>query len=136
MLEAEGAPTPEAIFETQALHRATHWSWPGNLRQLHTFAVRSAQLHPSIGRAIAMRDLPRLGIDEDPDARMSSVEIGQANLDNVVHEHIMDVLQRHGWQQRAAAAELKRSAAWLNKYLGRNGLLDDVRRHRQEARGS
>jgi DNA-binding NtrC family response regulator/tetratricopeptide (TPR) repeat protein len=134
MLDAEGGAAPEAMFETQALHRATHWSWPGNLRQLHTFAVRAAQLHPSLGRAITLRDLPWLGIEEDDEISLQGGPAGPTDLDNVVHGHVMDVLHRNGWKQKAAAAELKRSAAWLNKYLGRKGLLDDVRRFRQEHR--
>jgi len=131
MLEAEGAPRPEVLFTARALHRATGWSWPGNLRQLHVFAGRAAQLHRALGRPLGIEHLPRLGVDiEEP-----SGEVGtDPGIDMVLRDHVLSTLERNRWVQKAAAAELGRSPAWLSKYLRRHGLVELVKEQKRGLR--
>ncbi len=132
MLEAEGAPAPEVVFDPRALHRATRWGWPGNLRQLHVFAGRAAQLHRATGRPLGLEQLPRLGVDTEGPVSEDELDPG---IDTVLKEHVLDVLGRNAWVQKEAATELGRSPAWLSKYLRRHGLVDEVKRLRRGVRG-
>ncbi len=133
MLEGEGAPRPEAVFETSALRRVTTWRWPGNLRQLHTFARRAAHQFMTTGQPVPFIELDRLGLSEDyqpAEPLRSSVN----EVDRMRAEQMMEALRRNGWVQKKAAVELGLRAASFNKWLKRFGLIEEVRRRRRQAR--
>jgi len=130
MLTEEGVGAPERVFETAALHRATNWDWPGNLRRLSAFAQRAAHLHRTREQPVALEDLARLGLDPIGEASQpDGVGVEEAML-----EFVLDTLKRMNWVQKAAAAELKWSPSRLNKYLSRHGLIDEVQRNRKALR--
>ena len=132
MLSEAGAPSPEEVFRTDALHRTTTWHWPGNLRQLQVFADRAARVFASQQRPITVAELSHLGmVDDRAPAPRAVVEAG---LDRAVIEHVLKTLEAVGWVQTKAAEELRMSPSRLNKLLKRHELLDEVKRRRREHR--
>jgi len=130
MLEAQGLPEPEEILDTAALQQITGWSWPGNLRELHHFATRAAQLFRARGRRLSATDLGRLMADDPPPARAPpSLPSGDAKT-----VAVMAALERCGWVQRRAAAELGISPSALNKFLSHRGLKAEVMARRRRCR--
>ncbi|MFT5683887.1 MAG: transcriptional regulator with GAF, ATPase, and Fis domain [Myxococcota bacterium] len=135
MLLGEGAPEPEQVFVTSALHRVTTWRWPGNLRQLHTFARRAAHQYMTTTQAISFVELDRLGLVEDyQPTETFSVSVNE--VERVKAEQMLEALRRHGWVQKRAAAELGLKPASFNKWLKRFGLLEEVRLRRKLARAA
>lgn len=132
MLHEAGAPSPEEVFQTDALHRTTTWGWPGNLRQLQVFADRAARVHASQGRPIGIDELPHLGMADGRNPTLGSV--AQSGLDRAMISHVLQALESVGWVQSKAAEELRMSPSRLNKLLKRHELLDEVKRRRRELR--
>lgn len=132
MLESRGAPPPEDLLETSALYRVTHGPWPGNLRELDAFADRLVVLATNRGRRLADEDLATLRLAEDHPPRPEGDEPGprRDSVEGLVIRHVLTVLRKHEWTQKAAAEELGWNAPALNKFLKRHGLLDEVRRRR------
>lgn len=132
MLHDAGAPPPEEVFQTAALHRTTAWTWPGNLRQLQVFADRAARVYASQGRPLGLDELPHLGM---VDERAPTIAAGaQSGLDRAMISHVLQTLESVGWVQSKAAEELRMSPSRLNKLLKRHELLDEVKRRRRELR--
>ncbi len=135
MLGRRELPAPERVFETSALYRVTHAPWPGNLRELDAFAERVAHAWQARPDPIAVHRLrslrPGASLDE---ARATGPEPDKgASLGDAMVQHVMGVLRRHLWVQKTAADELGMNPPTLNKFLKRNGLLDEVRRRRRMA---
>ncbi len=131
MLAARGAPPPEEVLEPEALQRVTSARWPGNLRELEGFAERVALLAESRGRRLGLDDLPNLRLEPLPSGPVAS-RPAQATLEQISLHHIMETLRSCSWQQRAASVQLGMAPPTLNKLLRRHGLLDEVKRRRNE----
>jgi transcriptional regulator with GAF, ATPase, and Fis domain len=99
MLEAAGAPPPEAVFDTAALHRLTSWEWPGNLRQLQQVADRAASLHQGGDHRLRLDDLSRLGVEE----AAVRVEADAEGIDQSMVDAVWQALRRHQFVQSKAA---------------------------------
>ena len=137
MLAKRGLGLPEQVFHTAALHRLTHWSWPGNFRRLESFAEHAAHLHRTQERRLGIDDLVRLQIVDEGVSETGSG--ATASLEDAKVQHVMTVLARHDWVQKAAAAELEMTTPTLSRFLRRHGLSKQVaenRRNRRKAAGS
>ncbi|RME27316.1 MAG: GAF domain-containing protein [Deltaproteobacteria bacterium] len=135
MLDRRQLPPPERVFETSALYRVTHAPWPGNLRELDAFAERVAHAWRARPEPIGVHELRRLrpGSSLDDGGAEDNGGDRGASLGDAMVQHVMGVLRRHRWVQKAAARELGMTPPTLNKFLKRNGLLDEVRRRRRMA---
>lgn len=133
MLSDVGAPPPEEVFHTDALHRTTTWHWPGNLRQLQVFADRAARVFRSSGDQITVQNLARLGMGDSGTG--DAVAEAEPTLEGAMIEHVLKVLEAVGWVQSRAADELRMTPSRLNKLLKRHELLDEVKRRRRDHRG-
>lgn len=129
MLKELCGRTPEDIIETPALHRVTSWSWPGNLRQLRSFAETVSQHWKRHHSPITPELLPRLGMRDD-ESEAETERADSIRLDQHSIQHVMRVLESCGWTQVKAARLLDINPPHLNKMLERAGLKDFVKEQR------
>ena len=134
MLAKRGVGPPEQVFETSALHRVTHWSWPGNFRRLETFTQRAAHLHKTQKRVVRVDDLVRLELVDEGEGELTNM--AQVSLEQVQVEHVLSILAKHGWVQLPAARELGMTAPTLSRFLRRHGLSKDVSENRRQSRAA
>lgn len=136
MLEEQGTPPPESVFDAAALHRVTTWHWPGNLRELSSFAQNAAALYQNLGRSLGAPDLGRLirQLDEDEEPVGDVRTEPSGRLDQSLVGEVIRALRSVGWVQRDAAKKLGIQPARLNKILRRYGLQEHVRAQRRAAR--
>ena len=137
MLAKQGAPPPERVFDTATLQVVTNWRWPGNLRQLHTFARRAAHHYMTTTSPIPFRELNRLGLSEDDEPNeVVPTPLASDHVERFKAAQMMAALRRNRWVQKAAAVELGLSPSSFNKWLSRYDLLEEVRTQRKRARAA
>ena len=138
MLERHGGESPEVIFSPRALQRITSWSWPGNLRQLDSFAERAAGYVRAHEGVVEEKTLPMLGMVDEGEGAMPEPVFAENRpvLDQLRREQVWRALRRHKFVQRPAAVELGMSTSALSKLLEREGLREEVERQRQAARAT
>lgn len=136
MLHDLGAPAPEVVFEAEALHRVTTWHWPGNLRELSSFAHNVAALYQNLDRTLGNVDLGRLiqQYEEDDEVTGDVRTESTGRLDQSLVGEVIRALRSTGWVQRDAARKLGIQPARLNKILKRFHLQDHVRAQRRALR--
>jgi len=127
MLEDEELGSPETVFTGSALRRVGEVTWPGNLRELRTFAQKSALLHRHLGRRLGEAELVRCGLAP------SDVPRGQEHrdMDAAQREAVLGALERSGYVQAEAARVLGISKWRLHRMLKGYDLLDWVRGKRE-----
>ena len=130
MLENLGLPAPETVFEPAALHSASVFDWPGNLRELESFASAAGSLYRDIQRQILATDLPTLGMG-DPERAATGCP-----LEDVERRAVLDALKRAHWNQSRAADLLGITKFKLFRRLQRWGMLEEVQARRQEERSA
>lgn len=128
MLARRELPVPETVFEPAALQAIAHHTWPGNLRELETFAAAASGAYRDLQRQITTNDLLELGLG-DPDVPHTG-----RPLEDLTKRTVMDALRRAGWNQSKAAASLGMSKHALLRRLNRWGLLEEVQARRREER--
>lgn len=137
MLERLGAPKPEELFDATALQTVTNAEWPGNLRQLSTFADNVTQMRASGRLTVVRREhLPRLMRTEHDDNDVLDESFGnndETETDAVVREMVVRQLRSANGRQVEAAKNLRWSPSKLNKWIKREGMGDWVRSLKQAA---
>ena len=126
---SRGAGLPSKSVSAQALELLKQHRWPGNIRELRNVIERAVAL--STGPVIEPSDLPlgKFGTVQPPLAVVPSREDGKlpaspaapgANgspAENPERQKILDALDRCGWNQSRAAAELGFSRQTLSARL-------------------
>lgn len=136
-LATRGAPAPEAVFDAGTLHRVTTWGWPGNLRELDTFADNAAAMFRRLSRPLGAVELPHLIrqlLDDEEIDTPNTVDTSSDRLDQTLLEEVLRALRRVKWVQRDAARELGIQPARLNKILKRYDLMEYVKHQRRQVR--
>jgi transcriptional regulator with GAF, ATPase, and Fis domain/tetratricopeptide (TPR) repeat protein len=137
MLERLGAPKPEELFDATALQTVTNAEWPGNLRQLNSFADNVTQMRAGGRLTVVRREhLPRLMRTEHDGAEVADESFGSADeteTDAVVRELVVRHLRSANGRQVEAAKNLRWSPSKLNKWIKREGMADWVRSLKQSA---
>lgn len=126
MLSERGLPSPERVFDSGALHRIAHHTWPGNLRGLSGFADLAAFHRSETGDLLGESDLRALGLLDRPaptEAKSNALQSAEAKV-------LLQTLESCGWVQTEAARDLGISKYALHRMLKRHDLLDTVRAHR------
>jgi DNA-binding NtrC family response regulator len=115
---ARGLPPEGPRFSPAALRRLSAYSWPGNIRELDSVVSRA--LLSSRGRVIEAADLAFL----DADAWQTRGAGGPRvqTLAESERQHILAVLDAHGWNKRKAAELLGVSRATLYRKIHEYGL--------------
>lgn len=134
MLVERGAPEPELLFDRRALLRVTGHTWPGNLRELHSFAGDAALLYEQLERPLTVADLKRCKTGpggEDDDGVPTDEERGLALI---TKDATLSALRRNQWKQSPAAKDLGISKWALGRLLKKFQLVDYVRERRSENR--
>lgn len=135
LLEIGGVPSPEVLFRPAALLQVTGWRWPGNLRQLRTFAFQAAHRWKLTEQPIAKHELPQLGLSDDAPAPSDGLQaLAVKDQERVQVERMLGALRRHGWVQKAAADALGMRPANFSKLLKKYGLRDQVKRRKRASR--
>lgn len=137
LLASRGAPAPEQVFDAGTLHRVTTWGWPGNLRELDTFADNAATMFRRLGRPLGATELPHLIrqlLDDEEIDTPNTVDTSSDRLDQTLLEEVLRALRRVKWVQRDAARELGIQPARLNKILKRYDLMEYVKAQRRQVR--
>ncbi len=117
---SRGAGLPSKSVSAQALDLLKQHRWPGNIRELRNVIERAVAL--STGPVIEPSDLPlgKLGsVQPPPPSVLPQVGSG-ANGSAAEHperQKILDALDRCGWNQSRAAAELGFSRQTLSARL-------------------
>ncbi len=120
-------------FSAEALHMLTHYSWPGNAREMENLIERLAitwdgetidvkHLHPFIGKQY------EVVVGEGPGRGRS--------LEEVERERIVEALDRNHWIQSRAANELGITLRQIGYRLKKFGLEDFVKMRRSQWRQS
>jgi DNA-binding NtrC family response regulator len=101
-----------------ALDALTSYAWPGNVRELENVIERAVAL--CSGDALEADDLPAL----DRKAEAASAPIGcvPESLPTLERRHIIETLERVGWNRRRAAALLQISTTTLWRRLKSFGI--------------
>jgi DNA-binding NtrC family response regulator len=122
---------PEDVLEITALQRVIEHSWPGNLRELGSFAERAAYRPRGEKRKLTVEDLAWCGITGEGAAARPDEddELAAAEL-----ERVMVALRNARWVQADAARALGISPWRLLRILKRHGVWDDVRQRAAGAR--
>ena len=120
MRDKTGNPVSEidaAAMETLVAHR-----WPGNVRELENVIERAVALCRS--RVIGVGDLPR-SVREPRRAPLPDAPI--QSLPGLERQHILETLDRVGWNRKRAAALLEISTTTLWRRLKEFGIDGDPR---------
>lgn len=113
--EEHGLQAPRISPET--LSRMMAYDWPGNVRELENFVERSLIMHA--GRDGFPFDLPRRMAGDDGSELLSQAIEGHWTLEHVEREYLLSTLERHRWQQAAAADVLGINRRTIHRKLKR-----------------
>ncbi len=116
---------PERVFSSGAKARLKAYPWPGNVRELqHT-----------VERAVILADGPTIQEDDLDlpnwkEERLSAIPVPSSlALTDITRQHLLDVLELCGWNQKRAAGVLKISKATLWRKLRAYGIdISELRR--------
>ena len=123
MVERSGTRVKE--IDGDALEVLTAHCWPGNIRELENVIERCVALCP--GECIGVGDLPRR-LREGPPRSAPAQEV--ESLPGLERKHILETLDRVGWNRRRAAEVLQISTTTLWRRLRQFGIDADGRTHR------
>jgi DNA-binding NtrC family response regulator len=117
-------------IDDAALERLLAHDWPGNVRELENLIERGVAL--CRGTRIGVEDLPRRLWDRPVRAAEPSIE----SLPRVERKHILETLDKVGWNRKRAAEILQISTTTLWRRLKEFGIEGDGQRGRREGRVS
>jgi len=111
------AGLPPRPISPEAMERLRQYRWPGNIRELRNLIERAVAL--SADSIIEAKDLP---LDKMVSGQPSNVRVEGGGSPSQPAEHperkrILETLDRCGWNQSRAAAELKMSRQTLSARL-------------------
>jgi len=107
---------PAAELDDGAIESLLAYHWPGNVRELENAIERAVALCP--GDRIGAAELPRLGgVDCAP-----AVHASPESLPSLERRHILDTLERVGWNRKLAAEVLQISTTTLWRRLKEFGI--------------
>jgi Nif-specific regulatory protein len=110
-------------FGPSALEVLMNYAWPGNVRELENLIERLA----------IMSDGPRIEADQLPDYLFRSGRPstgGESTLESVERQLVVDALEKHGWVQLRAAAELGLSLRQMGYRVKKFRLAPLIRKHK------
>jgi two-component system NtrC family response regulator len=115
-------------IDDDAMQRLMEHAWPGNVRELENVIERGVAL--CRGARIEAGDLPQR-LCERPGARVPAQ--GVQSLPSLEKRHILETLDRVGWNRKRAAALLQISTTTLWRRLKEFGVDRDAARERAAA---
>ena len=102
---------PPVTIDTSALKRLEEFNFPGNVRELENMIERAIVV--GNGRKISLKDLPL-----EKTIISSSIE----SLDDLEKKHILQILNKYGWNISRAAKALKVDRVTLYNKISKYGL--------------
>ncbi len=112
---------PIGEIDPAAMDRLASYRWPGNVRELENV----------IERAVALCRSDRIGVDDLPlhvqEPKRATPETGIQSLPGVERRHILETLDKVGWNRKRAAALLQISTTTLWRRLKEFGIEGDPR---------
>ena len=116
---SEKSAKPVVEIDEDALDILMSYDWPGNVRQLQNVIERGVALCP--GERITMEDLPRRFFGR------RAAPGGFESLPSMERRHILETLDKVGWNRRRAADILQISTTTLWRRLKEFGIDGDPR---------
>jgi DNA-binding NtrC family response regulator len=113
---AERWGRPPLAIDDAALDALMAYHWPGNVRELENAIERAVALCP--GERVRAEDLP-LGAGAE---RARAVKTAPESLPSLERRHILDTLERVGWNRKLAAELLQISTTTLWRRLKEFGI--------------
>jgi two-component system NtrC family response regulator len=109
---------PEIGLAPSALDALMSHAWPGNVRELANVMERAVAL--CTGDELSADDLPSLG--RKPEPLLTRADCISESLPSLERRHIIETLERVGWNRRRAAALLQISTTTLWRRLKSFGI--------------
>jgi DNA-binding NtrC family response regulator len=109
---------PEIGLAPSALDALMSHAWPGNVRELANVMERAVAL--CTGDELSAEDLPSLGRKVEP--LLTRADCVSESLPSLERRHIIETLERVGWNRRRAAALLQISTTTLWRRLKSFGI--------------
>ena len=123
------AGAPRAEIEDDALGALAAYRWPGNVRELQNVIERGVALCRD-GR-IRVQDLPARVLAPERGGELDSIQ----SLPGLERKHILETLDRVGWNRKQAASLLQISTTTLWRRLKEFGIDEGARSARAASRG-
>jgi DNA-binding NtrC family response regulator len=102
---------PLVTIDSQALKRLEEYSFPGNVRELENMIERAIVV--GNGKKISLRDLP---------IEKSEISSSIESLDDLEKTHILQILNKYGWNISRTAKALKVDRVTLYNKISKYGL--------------
>ena len=113
---AERLAKPVRAIDPAALDLLVGYAWPGNVRELENCIERAVAL--CAGASVETRDLPGRIRERTPSAEPAELE----SLEMVERIHILNTLEKVGWNRKKAAEVLRISTTTLWRRLKEFGI--------------